>query len=98
MVREIIKDEDTGTNKDIKKYLETDFVVNEGSKRYYIQSAYSVDEPEKKEKEIRSLKEIKDSFKKIVIVYDNLLDGYDKNGIYYLDFYKFLIDENSLDK
>ena len=97
-VRENVLDEVTGKNKEIKKFLETDFVANEGSRRYYIQSAYSIDESEKKEKEIKSLKNINDSFKKIVITYDNLFDGYDKNGIYYLDFYRFLIDEKSLEK
>lgn len=92
-IREIIKDE---KNKEIKKYLETDFVANEGSERIYIQSAYSIASPEKKQQEIRSLLNIADSFKKIVIIYDNLYDGYDDYGIYYLDFYRFLINENSL--
>lgn len=82
--------------KEIKKYLETDFVANEGSARIYIQSAYSIADNEKKQQEIKSLLNIADSFKKIVIVYDNLYDGYDEHGIYYLDFYRFLIDGNSL--
>lgn len=96
--RETVKDENEARGKEIKKYLETDFVANEGSKRIYIQSAYSIDDQDKKEKEIKSLLRIDDSFKKVVMVYDNLYDGYDKNGIYYLDFYRFLIDGNSLDK
>lgn len=96
-IRETIKDEDN-KNKEVKKFLETDFVANEGSKRIYIQSAYSIEDMVKKEHEIKSLLNILDSFKKIVITYDNLYDGYDNNGIYYLDFYRFLMDENSLDK
>lgn len=96
-IRGTTKDPKSGDNKEIKKFLETDFVANEGSKRYYIQSAYSIDDPKKKEVEIRSLQNIGDSFKKIVITYDNLFDGYDSNGIYYLDFYRFLTDKNSLD-
>lgn len=83
-------------DKETKKMLETDFVCNEGSKRIYIQSAYSIDSSEKKAQEIKSLLNINDSFKKIVIVYDNLFDGYDNNGIYYLDFFRFLKDESSL--
>lgn len=97
-VRENAIDEETGKNKEIKKFLEADFVANDGDRRYYVQSAYSIDEPEKKEKEIKSLLNIHDSFKKIVIVNNNLYDGYDQNGIYYLDFYRFLMDENSLEK
>ena len=85
-------------DKEIKKMLETDFVCNEGNKRIYIQSAYSIDSVEKKEQETKSLLNIKDSFKKVVIVNNNLFDGYDNNGIYYLDFFRFLKDESSLDK
>lgn len=96
-IRGTTKDAISGDNKEIKKFLETDFVANEGSKRYYIQSAYSIDDPKKKEVEIRSLQNIGDSFKKIVIACDNLFDGYDSNGIYYLDFYRFLTNKNSLD-
>ncbi len=97
-VRETINDELSKEKKELKKYLETDFVANEGSKRIYIQSTYSIDNAKKKEQEIKSLVNIPDSFRKIVIIYDNLFDGYDEKGIYYLDFYRFLMDENSLDK
>ena len=48
-VRDKIKDEQTGLEKEIKTYLETDFVANEGSNRFYIQSVYLIDGPEKKE-------------------------------------------------
>ena len=97
-LRETIKDENGTRGKEIKKYLETDFVANYGSKRIYIQSAFSIDDQDKKEREAKSLLRIEDSFKKVVIVYDNLYDGYDKNGIYYLDFHRFLIDSGSLEK
>ena len=97
-VRDKIKDEQTGLEKEIKKYLETDFVANEGSNRFYIQSVYLIDGPEKRKQETRSLLNIKDSFKKVIITYNNVFDGNDNNGIYYLDFYRFLIDENSLYK
>lgn len=97
-VRDKIKDEQTGLEKEIKKYIETDFFANEGSNRFYIQSVYLIDGPEKREQETRSLLNIKDSFKKVIITYNNVFDGYDNNGIYYLDFYRFLIDENSLYK
>ncbi|MDW2933367.1 ATP-binding protein, partial [Mesomycoplasma ovipneumoniae] len=47
-----------------KIQLEIDFVINKGHKRYYIQSALNIDNLEKKEQEITSLKKINDSFKK----------------------------------
>lgn len=58
--------------KKIRKQLEVDFVVNRGNKRFYIQSALSIADPEKKEQEIASLKRIPDSFSKMVVVRDYL--------------------------
>lgn len=54
----------------IRKNLEVDFVCNKGSKRYYIQSAYSMPTEEKMIQEQRSLVRIDDSFKKIIITKD----------------------------
>jgi predicted AAA+ superfamily ATPase len=67
--------------KKIRKQLEVDFVVNSGDKRFYIQSALSIADPEKKEQEIASLKRIPDSFAKIVVVRDYLKPWQDENGI-----------------
>ncbi|MCQ2770687.1 MAG: ATP-binding protein, partial [Clostridia bacterium] len=53
-----------------KKNLEVDFVANKGSLRYYIQSAFSIEDDDKRAQEERSLKEIDDSFKKIIITFD----------------------------
>ena len=50
------------------KQLEIDFVVNKGSDKYYIQSAYSIEDDNKKEQELQSLLNVGDNFKKIVIV------------------------------
>lgn len=97
-IRERVIKPDTNDSTFVRKTLETDFVANKGNVRYYVQSAFNIDEPEKKEQEIKSLKNIDDSFKKIVIVFNNLLNGYDKDGIYYLDLRDFLIDESSLEK
>ena len=58
--------------KKIRKQLEVDFVVNQGGKRFYIQSALSIADPDKKEQEIESLKRIPDSFSKMVVVRDYL--------------------------
>jgi predicted AAA+ superfamily ATPase len=80
--------------KKIRKQLEVDFVVNKGEKRFYIQSALSIADPEKKEQEIASLKRIPDSFSKIVVVRDYLKPWQDENGIIYLGIEQFLLDED----
>lgn len=82
--------------KKIRKQLEVDFVVNKGEKRFYIQSALSIAEPEKKEQEIASLKRIPDSFSKTVVVRDYLKPWQDENGIVYLGIEQFLLNEDIL--
>lgn len=84
------------SGKKIRKQLEVDFVVNRGSSRYYIQSALSISDPQKKEQEIASLTRIPDSFSKIVVVKDYLKPCYDDNGILYIGIEQFLLDENIL--
>ncbi len=78
------------------KQLEIDFVVNKGSDKYYIQSAYSIEGDEKKEQELQSLLNVGDNFKKIVIVYDHFIKWQDDDGIIYMSIYDFLLNENSL--
>lgn len=80
--------------KKIRKQLEVDFVVNRGNKRFYIQSALSIADPEKKEQEIASLKRIPDSFSKMVVVRDYLKPWQDENGITYIGIEQFLLDED----
>ena len=82
--------------KKIRKQLEVDFVVNQGGKRFYIQSALSIADPEKKEQEIESLKRIPDSFSKIVVVRDYLKPWQDENGITYVGIEQFLLNEDLL--
>lgn len=77
--------------------LEVDFVANKGSKRYYIQSALSVDSEEKRAQEISSLLRVADSFKKIVIVKDDMIPWHDDNGILYLGIEQFLLEEDAID-
>ena len=78
------------------KQLEVNFVVNKGSDKYYIQSAYSIEDNNKKEQELQSLLNIGDNFKKIVILYDHFIKWQDDNGIIYMSIYDFLLNENSL--
>ena len=82
--------------KKIRKQLEVDFVVNKGNNRFYIQSAFNIADPNKKEQEIASLLRIPDSFKKIVVVKDYLNPWYDEHGIQYIGIEQFLLDEKIL--
>lgn len=77
--------------------LEIDFVANKGSKKYYIQSALTVSEEEKRKQEVRSLNRVGDSFKKIVVVKDNIIPWHDDDGILYIGIKKFLLEESSMD-
>ena len=77
--------------------LEVDFVINKGNLRYYIQSAFAINNDEKREQERNSLKRIDDSFKKIIIVKDNIVPRYDKYGIYYIGIMDFLLREDFLE-
>ena len=80
-----------------KKQLEIDFVANMGSKRYYIQSAFSLPEAEKRAQEKASLINVNDSFKKIIIVKDVVKPLYDDDGILTMSIFDFLLNENSLE-
>lgn len=77
--------------------LEVDFVINRGNLRYYIQSAFAINSEEKKEQERNSLKRIDDSFKKIIIVRDNIVPRYDEYGIYYIGIRNFLLMDDFLE-
>ena len=80
-----------------KKQLEIDFVANMGSKRYYIQSASSLPEAEKRAQEKASLINVNDSFKKIIIVKDVVKPLYDDDGILTMSIFDFLLNESSLE-
>ena len=77
--------------------LEVDFVCNLGSRRYYLQSVYRLPDEEKQKQEKRSLEQIKDSFKKIVIVGERMKLRRDDNGIVLMGVYEFLKDATLLD-
>ena len=78
--------------------LEIDFIVNKGNERYYIQSAYSIEDNSKRVQETKSLLNVEDSFKKIVIVYDHFIKWKDEDGIIYISIYDFLLNERSLEE
>ena len=89
--------EKDSTDKTIRKQLEVDFVCNQSSKRYYIQSAFAIPNKEKMEQEQKSLININDSFKKIIIVKDDINLWRNEEGILIISLEEFLLNPNSLD-
>ena len=85
-------------NKQSVVQTEVDFVCNQGNRRYYIQSAFSIPDESKMAQESRSLMHIHDFFKKIIIVKDNIEPWRNENGILIMGVYDFLLDPNSLDR
>ncbi len=83
----------TDEGKNARKQLEVDFVVNRGDERCYVQSALSIDDADKKDRETASLLRIPDSFKKIVVVKDYIKPYRDEHGIQYVGVEDFLLDE-----
>ena len=84
------------SGKDIRTQLEVDFVANSGGKTYYIQSALHIDDEDKHIKEINSLIRIPDSFKKIVVIKDDIMPWHDDNGILYIGIKEFLLNDQAI--
>ena len=82
---------------DAKKQLEIDFVANKGNNKIYIQSALEMKTSEKVQQEQKSLINVNDFFKKIIIVGDNIKRSRYDNGIILMSIYDFLLDSNSLE-
>ncbi len=80
-----------------RKQLEIDFVANQGSKRYYIQSAYDIPNEEKMKQETKSFDKTNDSFKKIIIVNKTMKPRRNEKGYLILGVKEFLLDPNSLE-
>ena len=89
-----VKDKDGNYS---KTKLEIDFVANQGSKKYYIQSAFRLSDEEKTYQEQRPLISVRDSFKKIIIVGEKIKLNRDEQGIVVIDIFDFLLNPNSLD-
>lgn len=81
----------------LRKKLEIDFVANQGSKRYYLQSAFALPDQEKAEQERASLVSVNDSFKKIILVKDVINIQRGEDGITTMGVYDFLLKPNSLE-
>jgi len=90
----VSRDEDGRQN---RKQLEIDFVCNLGSKRYYIQSAYRMTDEEKIRQEEASLRRVDDSFKKIVVLGEDIIVRRNEAGITTIGIYDFLLNPDSLE-
>ncbi len=84
-------------NETVRSRLEVDFVVNRGDERYYIQSVYDMPDREKKDHETASLRRIDDSFKKFIVVYDDILPYIDDHGYHIVGLFDFLMTPDSLE-
>ena len=85
-------------NHNVRRNLEIDFVANKGNQRYYIQSAFAINNDEKKDQEEASLKSIKDAFKRVVILRDDIMPYHDDNGFLIIGLLDFLLNANSLEQ
>lgn len=94
VVPAVIRDNE---GKQQRSNYEIDFICNAGSKRYYIQSAYRMENDDKIKQEKSSLLKVDDSFKKIIIVGDEMPVTRDDNGITIINIYDFLLKSNSLE-
>ena len=94
-VVEVNETKEDGTRS--KPWYEVDFVCNMGSKRIYVQSAYEMQDTAKERQERKSLLNINDYFKKIIILGDVSKPRMDDNGIITMGIFYFLLNEDSLD-
>ena len=81
----------------IRVQLEVDFIANLGSKKYYVQSALSIPDREKEIQESRSLTNINDSFKKVIVVKEHIMPRRNEDGILTIGLFDFLLKKDSLD-
>ncbi len=77
--------------------LEIDFIINKGMKRYYIQWALNMDNPDKKMQEQRPLLNVRDSFRKIIVTKTRMKPWMDDHGVIHIGLYDFLLDEDVID-
>lgn len=85
------------SGKQTRSQLEIDFVCNQGSKRYYIQSAFRMEDEEKKQQEQVPLNKVNDSFKKIIITGQESIVHHNDSGITTMSIYDFLLNPNALE-
>ncbi len=80
----------------VKKKLEIDFIANKGNEKYYIQSSLNIDDYDKKDQELRPLRNVNDFFKKIIVVKDDIVKYKNEEGILIIGIFDFLLDVDYL--
>ena len=93
----VVEVSNTIEKKQTKTRLEIDFIVNHGNERTYIQSAFNINDEEKKEQELRPLRNTGDFFRRIVITGNNEKKWQDEDGIIYIGIIPFLLDKGILE-
>ena len=93
----VVMNETDQSGKKIRKQLEIDFVCNKGSKRYYIQSAFAMQDEKKMQQEQRPLINTGDGFKKIIITKDAIAPLYNEEGVLVMSIFDFLLNPDSMD-
>lgn len=93
----VVMNETDPAGKKIRKQLEIDFVCNKGSKRYYIQSAFAMQDEKKMQQDQRSLVNTGDGFKKIIITKDAIAPLYNEEGVLVMSVFDFLLNPDSMD-
>jgi predicted AAA+ superfamily ATPase len=81
----------------MKRKLKIDFIANQGSRRYYLQSAFAIPDQEKMNQKQESLVRVPDSFKKIIVTGTNSPLWRNEQGITVMSIYDFLLNDNSLE-
>lgn len=92
----VVESREKRDGKQVYTQYEVDFIATNGAEKYYIQSAYALPDEEKREQEQKSLKRINDSFRKIVIVGDDIATYTDNNGIVFMGLMQFLLNDDVL--
>jgi len=93
----VIESREKRNGKSVYIQYEVDFIATNGINKYYIQSAYMLATEEKRKQELASLKRIPDSFKKIVIVGDDIAQYTDNNGFTFIGLFDFLLKPEQMD-
>ena len=92
----VVESREMEEDKVVRKKYEVDFVATLGSQKYYIQSAYDIPNEEKWAQETKGFSKIDDSFKKIILVRNQVINRYSESGYLMMGLIEFLLDENSL--
>ena len=90
----VIEERRMSGSKSEYRQLEVDFIATNGTEKYYIQSAYAIGDDTKRQQETASLRKIDDSFRKIIVVRDDIQSYHDDNGYLIIGLFDFLLSSS----